>query len=135
MVTPVKVIHKAIANRTKNGTLHGLPKLQVFFYRSSLGTEPVKVWINSLSLEERKTIGEEIKLVQLGWPIGMPLVRNLRGGLWEIRIRLVNRIARVVFAMYECNIVLLHGFIKKQQETPKADLQLAVKRLKSLQKD
>ena len=135
MVTPVQVNQKAIANRIKNGTLQTLPKLQVFFYRSSLGNEPVKVWIKSLSLEERKTIGEEIKLVQLGWPIGMPLVRNLRGGLWEIRIRLVNRIARVVFAMYECNIVLLHGFIKKQQETPKADLQLAVKRLKSLQKD
>lgn len=70
-----------------------------------------------------------------GWPIGMPLVRSLRVGLWEIRIRLVNRIARVVFVVFEGNIVLLHGFIKKQQETPKADLQLAVKRLKSLQKD
>ena len=104
MVTPVQVIQKRIANRTKNGTLQTLPKLQVFFYRSSLGNEPVKVWIKSLSLEERKTIGEEIKLVQLGWPIGMPLVRNLRGGLWEIRIRLVNRIARVIFAMFEGNI-------------------------------
>jgi len=88
-----------------------------------------------LGLEERKTIGEEIKLVQLGWPIGMPLVKNLRGGLWEIRIRLVNRIARVVFAMFDGNIVLLHGFIKKQQETPKTDLQLSITRLKSLQKD
>jgi phage-related protein len=37
--------------------------------------------------------------------------------------------------VFEGNIVLLHGFIKKQQETPKIDLQLAVKRLKSLQKD
>ena len=130
-----KTIQKSNTIRTKNDTIHSSSKLQVVFYRSSLGNEPVKVWLKSLSLEDRKTIGEEIKLVQLGWPIGMPLVRNLRGGLWEIRIRLVNRIARVVFAMYECNIVLLHGFIKKQQETPKADLQLAVKRLKSLQKD
>ena len=130
-----KTIQKSNTIRTKNGTLYSSSKLQVFFYKSSLGKEPVKVWLKSLGLEERKTIGEEIKLVQLGWPIGMPLVRNLRGGLWEIRIRLVNRIARVVFAMFECNIVLLHGFIKKQQETPKADLQLAVKRLKSLQKD
>ena len=86
-------------------------------------------------MDDRKTIGEEIKLVQLGWPIGMPLVRNLRGGLWEIRIRLVNRIARLVFAMFEGNIVLLHGFIKKQQETPKTDLQLSMKRWKSLLKD
>jgi phage-related protein len=65
----------------------------------------------------------------------MPLVRNLRGGLWEIRIRLVNRIARVIFTMIEGNIVLLHGFIKKTQDTPHADLELAFTRLKSLQKD
>ena len=107
MVTPVQVIQKDMANRTKNGTLQTFPKFQVFFYRSSLGNEPVKVWIKSL-----------------------------RVGLWEIRIRRVNRIARVVFVVFEGNIVLLHGFIKKkQQETPKVDLQLAVKRLKSLQKD
>jgi len=37
--------------------------------------------------------------------------------------------------MFDGNIVLLHGFIKKQQETPKTDLQLSITRLKSLQKD
>jgi phage-related protein len=130
-----KTIDTSNTIRTKNGTLQSSSKLQVFFYKSSLVNEPVKVWLKSLGLDDRKTIGEEIKLVQLGWPIGMPLVRNLRGGLWEIRIRLVNRIARVVFAMFEGNIVLLHGFIKKQQETPKTDLQLSIKRWKSLQKD
>jgi phage-related protein len=110
-----KTIQKSNTIRTKNGTLDSSSKIQVFFYKSSLG--------------------KEIKLVQLGWPIGMPLVRNLRGGLWEIRIRLVNRIARVIFTMIEGNIVLLHGFIKKQQDTPHADLELAFTRLKSLQKD
>jgi phage-related protein len=130
-----KTIHKSNTIRTKNGTLQSSSKLQVLFYKSSLGNEPVKAWLKRLGLDDRKTIGEEITLVQLGWPIGMPLVRNLRGGLWEIRIRLVNRIGRVVFAMFEGNIVLLHGFIKKQQETPKTDLQLSMKRWKSLQKD
>ena len=130
-----KTIQKSNTIRTKNGTLDSSSKLQVFFYKSSLGKEPVKVWLKSLGLEERKTIGEEIKLVQLGWPIGMPLVRNLRGGLWEIRIRLVNQIARVIFTMIEGNIVLLHGFIKKQLDTHHADLELAFTRLKSLQKD
>ena len=130
-----KRIDQSNTSGTKIGTLHSSSKLQVLFYKSSLGNEPVKVWLKGLGLDDRKTIGEEIKLVQLGWPIGMPLVRNLRGGLWEIRIRLVNRIARVVFAMFEGNIVLLHGFIKKQQETPKTDLQLSMKRWKSLQKD
>jgi hypothetical protein len=42
---------------------------------------------------ERKTIGEDIKTVQFGWPLGMPLVRNLGGDIWEVRINLSNRIA------------------------------------------
>ncbi len=39
-----------------------------------------------------------------------------------------NRIARMLFAVVDEQIVLLHGFIKKQQKTPKDDLNLAKKR-------
>ena len=83
---------------------------------------------------DRKTIGEDIKTVQLGWPLGMPLVRHLGGGLWEVRTRLDNRIARVLFVLSGSTMVLLHGFIKKQQETPKADLDLAIERHKELKR-
>ena len=83
---------------------------------------------------DRKTIGEDIKTVQLGWPLGMPLVRHLGGGLWEVRSRLDNRIARVLFVLSGSTMVLLHGFIKKQQETPKADLDLAIERHKDLKR-
>ena len=83
---------------------------------------------------DRKTIGEDIKTVQLGWPLGMPLVRHLGGGLWEVRSRLDNRIARVLFVLSGSTMVLLHGFIKKQQETPKADLDLAIERHKELKR-
>jgi hypothetical protein len=50
-----KTIQKSNTIRTKNGTLHSARKIQVFFYRSSLGNEPVRVWLKSLGLEERKT--------------------------------------------------------------------------------
>ena len=83
---------------------------------------------------DRKTIGEDIKTVQLGWPLGMPLVRHLGGGLWEVRTRLDNRIARVLFVLSGSTMLLLHGFIKKQQETPKADLDLAIERHKELKR-
>jgi len=36
-------------------------------------------------------------MVQEGWPLGMPLVRNLAKGLWEVRCTLPNTIARVFF--------------------------------------
>jgi phage-related protein len=61
-------------------------------------------------------------------PVGKPPVDNLGDGIWEVRSRLDNRIARTLFAMVEQEIVLLHGFIKKQQKTPQDELELAKKR-------
>ena len=78
-----------------------------------------------------KTIGEDIKTVQFGWPLGMPLVRKMDKDLWEVRIHLERRIARVLFTISVGKIVLLHGFIKKSQATPKADLDLAKDRMRS----
>ena len=88
-------------------------------------------WLLELSAIDRKAIGEEIKTVQFGWPLGMPLVRKLDKDLWEVRIHLENRIARVLFTASAGKIVLLHGFIKKSQATPKADLDLAKDRMRS----
>ena len=110
------------------------PTLDVRFFANDLGTEPVRDWLKSLPPIDRKTIGEDIKTVQLGWPLGMPLVRNLGSGMWEVRIRLDNRIARVLFILDGATMVLLHGFIKKQQETPKPDLDLAKERYKVLKR-
>ena len=80
----------------------------------------------------RKTIGEDIKTVQFGWPLGMPLVDHIEGDIWEIRIKLDNRIARVLFVIVNKTMILLHGFIKKDQKTPKPELDLAKQRLKTL---
>ena len=68
---------------------------------------------HSLDKECRKIIGKDMRTVQLGWPLGMPLVRSLNDGLWEIRFRLPNNIARIIFKMIQGEMVLLHGFIKK----------------------
>ncbi|MEJ2748726.1 MAG: type II toxin-antitoxin system RelE/ParE family toxin [Anaerolineae bacterium] len=107
-------------------------RLQVVFYRTELGNEPVREWLKSLSSEDRKIIGEDIKTAQFGWPLGMPLIRKLDGGLWEVRSRLPNRIARVIFTVESDVMVLLHGFIKKSQKTPASDLTLAKQRLAKL---
>ena len=104
--------------------------LNVVFYKSGADNEPVREWLKDLPVEERKTIGADILTVQYAWPIGKPLVDHLGGGLWEVRSRLPNRIARTLFAIVDEEIVLLHGFIKKQQQTPVDDLNLAKKRKK-----
>jgi len=66
--------------------------------------------------------------VQFRWPLGMPLVDYLGSGIWEIRSKLRNRIARTLFSEHEGEIVLLHGFIKKTRKTPNKDRALALQR-------
>lgn len=108
------------------------PKLRVKFFRAAEGREPVREWLKALSQEERKVIGDDIRTVQFGWPLGMPLVRKMEAGLWEVRVDLPRGIARVVFTVFEGDAVLLHGFVKKSQKTPLSDLDTARQRKKLL---
>jgi len=108
------------------------PILDVNFYRTDSGKEPVREWLKSLPSEDKKIIGEDIKTAQFGWPVGMPLIRPLGKGLYEVRSTLINRIARVIFSVENKRMILLHGFIKKDQKTPKNDLELALKRLSNV---
>lgn len=111
-------------------------KLSVRFYCTKNGAEPIRIWLKSLDREDKKIIGEDIKTVQFGWPLGMPLVRSLSGGLWEVRSDLVGgRIARVIFFMADHTMILVHGFIKKTQATPPGELDLARKRKKQFEQD
>ncbi len=105
-------------------------RLAASFYRSASGSEPVRDWLKALAAAERKAIGEEIAYVQYKWPIGKPRVDHLRGSVWEVRTSLGNRIARTLFAVEGRTMILLHGFIKKTQQTRKDDIDLAEKRLK-----
>ena len=104
--------------------------LKVVFFKTEAGNEPVREWLKGLSKEDCKVIGTDILTVQYAWPVGKPLVDNLGDGLWEVRSRLSNRIARTLFVVVDEEIVLLHGFIKKQQRTPQDELELAKKRKK-----
>lgn len=105
-------------------------KLPAFFFKSGSGDEPVRNWLKGLSKEDRQSIGEDIAYVQYKWPIGKPRVDHLRGSIWEVRSKIGNRIARVLFAVEQSNMILLHGFVKKTQQTDPADIELAIKRLK-----
>ena len=104
-------------------------RLQVVFYKSDSGNEPVRDWLKKLDKEDRRIVGGDIKTVQFGWPIGMPLVRKLEKDLWEVRIKLDGRIARILFTVHEGLMVLLHGFIKKSQKLPAKDLKIAKQRM------
>lgn len=109
-----------------------IKSIPVSFFEESSGKEPVREWLYTLSKEDRKIIGHDIRTIQIEWPIGLPLVRPLGNKLWEIRSTLNNRIARIIFVFDNGTIILLHGFVKKSQKTPTNDLELAQKRAKKL---
>ncbi|MBF8273321.1 MAG: hypothetical protein HW380_2426 [Magnetococcales bacterium] len=109
--------------------MSGSPILEVFFFRTGSGAEPVRDWLRAMGIDDRKAVGEDIKLVQFRWPLGMPWVRKMEPVLWEVRSHLPNgRIARVFFTVDGNDMVLLHGFEKKSRHTPREDLELARKR-------
>ena len=84
--------------------------LNVIFFRTEAGREPVREWLRGLDKADKQRIGVDIEKVQFRWPVSMPLVRKMETDLWEIRSNLRN------------------GFIKKTQRTPQRDLRLARRR-------
>jgi phage-related protein len=101
----------------------------VVFYRTELGTEPLRDWLRALIPTERKAIGMDLARLQWGWPVGRPLAAPLGAGLFELRSSLpTGRSARVVFCVSARCIVALHGFMKTTQRVPPHDLELARRR-------
>jgi phage-related protein len=109
-------------------------KIELVFYRSATGSEPVRDWLGRLSQDSRRAIGMDLQRVQYRWPVGMPLVRPMGKGLFEVRTGLPDRtIARVLICFHEGELYALHGFVKKSQKTPPTDLKLAIERKKEVE--
>ena len=100
-------------------------QVRAAFFRTPEDAEPVREWLRSMPKEDRRQIGMDIKTVEYGWPIGMPICRSLGEGLWEVRTKLRDREARVIFFFDGADMILTHGFVKKERRTPLAVLRLA----------
>jgi phage-related protein len=104
------------------------------FYQSNTGACPVLEWLRGLPVGDRQAIGKDLARVEFGWPVGMPICRALGNGLWEVRSTLPSRrIARLIFCLADGELFVLHGFIKKSQQTPAPDSSLAQKRRKEIE--
>lgn len=108
-------------------------RISAVFYRAASGAEPVRDWLLEMSDADQRIIGYDTATAEFGWPTGMPTCKAMGRGLFENRSDLPgNRISRVFFCVSGSRMVLLHGMIKKTQATPKADLDLARKRMKDV---
>jgi phage-related protein len=109
-----------------------IPFTVVFFQEPSSKKEPVREWLKELTKEDKKVLGHDLMVLQFNWPLGMPLVKSLGKGLWELRSTLNSKIARVLFVQRKDKIILLHAFIKKTQKTPSNEIEISLKRLKQI---
>ena len=86
----------------------------VIFFKTDAGNEPVREWLRSLNAEERAVIGADLRTVQIGFPLGMPLCRPLGDGLYEVRSSLpTGREARLIFFQDDETLAVVCGFMKK----------------------
>ena len=109
-------------------------KIPLVFYRLASGHEPVREFLKSLPLPDRKAAGDDILAAQWKFPVGMPLCRAMGNGLYEVRTDLPSRrMARTFIMHHRGRLVALHAFIKKTQKTPEADLKLAQKRKQEIE--
>jgi phage-related protein len=75
------------------------------------------------------------RMLEYGPHLGLPHTDAFGGGLFELRLKGVEGIARVFFCtMVGQEIVMLHSFIKKTQKTPEKELKIAKQRMKELKK-
>ena len=75
-------------------------------------------------------------MIQVGPDLGMPHTKAMGDGLFELRLKAEEGIARVFYCTFiNHEIVMLHVFVKKTQATPAKELSIAKKRLKEVIKN
>ncbi len=68
-----------------------------------------------------------------GPDLGMPHTRAMGGGLFELRIKAAEGIARVFYCtVVDRRIIVLHQFVKETEKTPPKQLEIARRRMKEM---
>lgn len=104
-------------------------KTDIEFYECSDGTEPVKVFLESLDIKMQAKMFREIDLLAANGPdLREPHSKHIGEGIFELRVKQGSDISRVLyFFYYGKKAVLTNGFIKKTRKTPREQIKLAKK--------
>ena len=105
----------------------------IYYYIDERGNNPVKDFINSLSLKEQaKVFAYIVELKNQGHRLRRPIADYLRDGIYELRPK-KNRI--FYFFFLKGIAVLVHAIIKKTAKVPERDIELCLKRREQMEKE
>ena len=72
-------------------------------------------------------------MIEFGANLGLPHTKPIETGLFELRVKGKEGIARVFFCLkIGKKIIMLHSFIKKSQKTPSKEIKIAKTRMKEV---
>lgn len=100
---------------------------RIEYYESAAGKRPVEEFIDSLDAKSQARIARTLDLLEeFGVNLGMPYTKHLEKQLWELRVRHGRNRYRIIYFLYTGQtFVLLHGFSKKTEAVPRADMKIA----------
>lgn len=105
--------------------------MQIVFYKKAKGKSPIKDLIDKLKPKDRARILGCLKNIEeLGFDCPRVQFRQIKGKLWEIKIRSINANYRIFYLSININIiVLLHCYKKQSQKTPIKEIEIVKKRI------
>lgn len=103
--------------------------MQVVFYKNKKGEEPAIDFLESLDLKMKSKMTRTISLLEAnGYKLREPYTKSLRDGIFELRAKEGSDITRVLyFYVIGDKAVLTHGFVKKTDKTPPAEIERAIR--------
>jgi len=103
----------------------------VDYYKDAKGNEPVKEFLDSLSLSAKTKMMRLIEfLTEKGILLKEPYTKQIKGKIRELRVKDKQGAVRILYFTYTGRrFILLHGFIKKTDKTPEREIKIAEKRM------
>lgn len=102
------------------------------FFQAASGRSPVREFIESLGKDDSIAIASTIATFALEFPTVITVkIKHLQGKLWEMKVGGF----RVLYGVVPDTLLIAHVFAKKTQKTPKQDLELGAKRLKTMMEE
>jgi len=103
---------------------------EIIYYEENYRSPVVDFILEKSPKEQAKILREIDLLEEFGLSLGMPYIRKIANfDLWELRIKHSSNIFRILFKDSGSKFVLLHGFQKKTNKTPKKEINIALRRL------